>query len=343
MNMQGPEDEQFTEEQPMDPARAIVDPHHHLWDHGDVPGVAVGSKPFLLREFMRSIHDSGHRVVQTVYVECNSMYRREGPKDLRPIGETEFANGMAAMSASGRYGVCLVASGIVGAANLRLGAQVAPILEAQIAAGNGRLKGIRFPAAYADAGLFGRAPDPLAKGIMSDSAFREGVGALRRFRLSLDLWCLHSQLPDLASLASACPDITIVLDHLGTPLRFDAHLGEQAEVFPQWRSGMIELARRPNVVVKLGGLGMNVAAPIGTTGGKAPSSRLAHEWRPYVETCVDVFGARRCMFESNFPVDNATCTYGAMWNAFKLITAAYSDDEKSRLFGGTAIEVYLLN
>jgi L-fuconolactonase len=331
------------EEVPIDPERAIVDPHHHLWDHSNVPGAAPESKPFLLQEFVSVIAQSGHNVTRSVYVECMSMYRQDGPKDFRPIGETEFANGMAAMSASGRYGDCRVASGIVGTANLRLGAEVLPILEAQVAAGNGRLRGIRFITAYSDAGIFGRAPDPKKKGIVLEPAFREGVRTMQRFGLSLDVWCFHSQLKEVVDLAAACPDVQIILDHVGTPLKLDAHLGRNGEVFAHWQAGISELARRPNVVVKLGGLGMNLAAPIGTGGGHATSSTLADQWRPYVETCIEVFGAKRCMFESNFPVDNATCTYGALWNAFKLIAARYSDDEKAALFSGTATRVYRLS
>ena len=335
-------DEQGNDEKPLDPTRAIVDPHQHFWDHGSVPGVAAGAQPFLLPEFLNVVRDSGHNIVQTLYVECGSMYRREGPTDLRPIGETEFANGIAAMGASGRYGDCRVAAGIVATANLRLGAQVAPILEAQIAAGNGRLRGIRFPTAYAETGLFGRAPDPQGKSIVMDPAFRAGVLALQRFGLSLDVWALHTQLPEVADLASACPAITLVLDHLGTPFKLGAYAGRDAEVFEQWRKGILDLARRPNVVIKLGGLGMDLSAPIGTAGVKASSSQLAAEWRPYIETCIAAFGARRCMFESNFPVDNATCSYGALWNAFKLVVASYSEDEKTALFSGTAQHVYRL-
>jgi L-fuconolactonase len=331
------------EEQPLDPERVIVDPHHHLWDHSNIPGVTAGAKPFLLQEFASVLEQSGHTVTHSVYVECMSMYRQDGPKDFRPIGETEFANGMAAMSASGRYGECRVASGIVATANLRLGAEVLPILEAQVAAGNGRLRGLRFITAYSDSGLFGRAADPARKGIALSSGFREGVRAMQRFGLSLDVWCFHTQLNEIVDLASACPDIQIILDHVGTPLTLDAHLGRDAEVFAQWRSGIGELARRPNVVVKLGGLGMNLAAPIGTTGGQAHSSTLADRWRPYVEVCIEAFGVNRCMFESNFPVDSATCTYGALWNAFKSIAASYTDDEKTALFSATAKTVYRLS
>jgi L-fuconolactonase len=334
---------EFQDEPPLDSSCVIVDPHHHLWDHGNIPGVASGSKPFLLPEFARVIDASGHNIIRTVYVECSSMYRREGPKDLRAIGETEFANGMAAMAASGRYGSCLIADGIVGTANLRLGAAVLPVLEAQLAAGNGRLRGIRLSTAYSDAGLFGWPADPNRKGILLDPTFRAGARAMPRFGLSLDVWCLHTQIAELADLASACPDMSIVLDHLGTPLKFDAALGRNAQVFGPWRAAMTELARRPNVVVKLGGLGMDVTAPIGTTGGRIDSRTLADQWRPYVETCLEIFGARRCMFESNFPVDSATCTYGALWNAFKLIADSYSEDEKKALFSSTATTIYRLN
>jgi predicted TIM-barrel fold metal-dependent hydrolase len=327
------------EETPLDPAREIVDPHHHLWDYGD----ASGLKPFLLQEFVNLVNGSGHHITHTVYLECGSMYRREGPQDLRPIGETEFANGMAAMSASGRYGECRVVAGIVGTANLRLGAAVSPILEAQIAAGNGRLRGIRAATAYAEPGLFGRTQDSRPQGILLESAFQEGVRALQRFGLSLDVWCLHPQLAELVELASACPQVPIVLDHLGTPLKHGPYASRAAEVFAQWRGGIYELARRQNVVIKLGGLGMDLAKPIGSAAETTPSSQLAAEWRPYIETCIEAFGARRCMFESNFPVDRATCSYGALWNAFKLVTTACSEDEKTALFSGTAKHVYRLD
>ncbi len=335
--MNKPPTTKLVEEPPVDASRAIVDPHHHLWDHDNAP------MAFLLQEFLGVIRSSGHKIVKSIYVECSSMYRHAGPVDLRPIGETEFANGMAAMSASGRYGDVRVAAGIVGTANLRLGREVVPILEAQTAAGNGRLRGIRFPVVHADTALFGRTPDPKGKGIMLDPAFRAGVRAMRRFDLSLDVWCVHTQLAELADLASACPDITIILDHIGTPLKYDAHLGRDAEIFPQWKAAVTDLARRPNVMAKLGGLGMDISVPVGSSNGNAPSSQLAVAWRPYIETCIEVFGAHRCMFESNFPVDSATCGYGALWNAFQLIAAACSADEKTSLFSGTALDTYRLD
>jgi L-fuconolactonase len=336
------DDSPWTEEPPIDVQRVIIDSHHHLWDFGAVPGMAGDSKPFLLQEMLGLLNDAGHRVTRTVYVECHSMYRKDGPMEMRPIGETEFANGMAAMSASGRYGDCLIAAGIVGTADLRLGERVVPVLEAQVAAGNGRFRGIRVPTAYADMNLFGRPPDSALRGVMLDSSFRAGVRALSRFGLTLDLWCLHTQLGELADLASACPETMIILDHLGTPLLSDSDPQRNAEVIASWRRGIVELARRPNVLAKLGGLGMNLNAPIGASRGTARSSQLAASWRSYIDTCIEAFGPGRCMFESNFPADSA-CSYGALWNAFKLITVAYSEDEKMLLFSGTAAKAYRLN
>lgn len=326
----------MSQERPLDPERPIVDPHHHLWDHGH------GAAPFLLQDFVRTVEESGHRIVQSVYVECGSMYRAEGPMDLRPVGETEFANGMAAMAASGRYGMTKVAAGIVGSANLRLGAEVVAVLEAQVAAGNGRLRGIRFPTAHADTGLFGRPPDPRGRGLLLDPALQAAARLLSRFELCLDVWCVHTQLHELANLASACPEVTCVLDHLGSPLERDAHRGRDAPVFAQWRAGLAELARRPNVVVKIGGLGMDLRAALGASAAGTPSTTLAQAWRPYIETCVEMFGASRCMFESNFPVDRATCEYGALWNAFKTVTAGCTEEEKTLLYSRTAMQTYRL-
>jgi predicted TIM-barrel fold metal-dependent hydrolase len=329
-------------EEPLDVRRVIVDPHHHLWDFGIVPGMAQGSEPFLLPDMLTAVNDSGHRVMQTVYVECHAMYRQHGPKEMMPIGETEFANGAAAMSASGRYGECRIAAGIVGSADLRLGGKVVPVIEAQIAAGNGRFRGIRTETAYAEASLFGRPTDPALKGVMLSPAFREGVLALSRFGLTLDVWCLHTQLAELIELASACPEVQIILDHLGTPPRAASDRRRTTEVASSWRRSLKELARRPNVRLKLGGLGMELDRPIDGRRGAVCSHQLAREWRPYVEAGIEAFGPARCMFESNFPPDRATCSYGALWNAFKLTTAAYSEDEKNMLFSGTAEKVYRL-
>ena len=330
------------DESPIDAERVVVDPHHHLWDHSNSPAVAPGTKPFLIQEMMVTIQGSGQNVTHTVYLECHSMHRQDGPVEMRPIGETEFANGMAAMAASGRYGNTRVAHGIVGTAELTLGARVRPVLEAHLAAGNGRFRGIRVPSAYTEGKMFGYPTDPSLRGVMLNPALHAGVRELAPLGLTLDLWCFHPQLGELAHLASACPRTVIVLDHLGTPELFKAPSHQHRDIIASWRQGIFELARRPNTRIKLGGLASNFSGPLGGPLGTTPSTQLAVEWKELIETCIEAFGASRCMFESNFPTDTL-CTYGAMWNAYKRITAGCSEAEKQRLFSGTAREVYRLN
>jgi len=336
------------DETPIEPGRPIVDPHHHLWDYSPQfwESIYPDRQPpprFLLPEFLSTVSHSGHNITDTVFVECHSMYRNSGPEELRPVGETEFVNGIAAMSASGAYGPCRVAAAIVGTANLTLGDRVKAVLEKQIAAGNGRLRGIRMWTAYSDTGLLGMAPDWLVKGVMLDASFRRGVSALEPLGLSLDIWCVHTQISEVSELATCFPRTTIILNHIGSPLSLGPYATRQTEVFVNWKNAIAELARRPNVVLKLGGLGVDLSVPLGDHVGYASSATLVERWRPYFETCISAFGADRCMFESNFPPDNATCSYGALWNAFKLMVKGYSEDEKSNLFSGTAKRTYRLN
>jgi predicted TIM-barrel fold metal-dependent hydrolase len=320
------------DEVPLEPGRAIVDPHLHFWDIVSAAGAPQAAQRFLFPESLVMVAASGHNVTHTVFVECHQMYRQGGEPELRCVGETEFANGIAAMSASGNYGSARYAHRIVASADLALGAGVRPVLEAHLAAAGERFRGVRMALAYSDAGLFGFPCDPAAKGIMLRPEFREGARVLAELDLSLDVWCVHSQLPELAMLADALPDLEIVLDHVGTPL------DDAAEA--EWGAAIAELARRPNVRVKLGGMGMNLSGPIPAATGTGRSEALAARWRPMVETCIAAFGPARAMFESNFPPDKAAGSYGAIWNAFKRIALGYSEDEKDRLFRGTAAETY---
>src|SRR3954449_3662125 len=140
----------------IDPTRPIVDPHHHLWDRG--------GQRYMIEEMAADIA-LGHNVIATVYVDCRSMYRATGPEAFRPVGEVEFANGVAAMSASGGYGGAAICAGIVSHVNLLLGEAARPVLEAQIAAGNGRFRGIRHSSAWdqdpAVAGMYASRPQGL--------------------------------------------------------------------------------------------------------------------------------------------------------------------------------------
>jgi len=324
---------EWIEEEPLEPDLPIVDAHHHFWDH-DRPS---DFQTFLLPELLNVIGNAGHNITHTVFMECHAMYRNDGPEELKPVGEVEFVNGIAAMAASGRYGACRVA-GIVGTADLMLGGRVTPVLEALIAAGNGRFRGVRPWLAYSEHGVVGRPAHMLVAHVMADASFRDGVRALGRSGLTLELWCLRMQLDEACALASACPQTRIVLNHLASPHFRDPSRDELG----QWQSAITELAQRPNVCVKLGGLGTDVAAPMQFVRGHKTSEELASAWKPYIETGIAAFGPARCMFESNFPPDGTTSSYGALWNAFKRITKSYSGDEKALLFSKVAKDVYRL-
>ncbi|CAN7513712.1 amidohydrolase family protein [Phenylobacterium sp. LjRoot225] len=328
------------EEQPLDPLRPIIDPHLHLWDIQPAPGALQVPQTFLLPELLRTVASSGHNITHTVFVECRAMYRQDGPPELRSLGETEFANGVAAMSASGGYGSCRVAHRIVGGADLLLGAGVAAVLEAHVSRAGERFRGVRGATGFSEAGMFGAPCDPRAREAMRRPQFVDGARVLARMGLSLDVWCFHTQLDEVIDLAAALPDLTIILDHVGTPEAQGAYAGRAAEVRAEWAQKIAALARHPNVLVKLGGLGMDLSQPIGGEIGEASSAALAANWRPYIETCIEAFTPRRCMFESNFPPDKASGGYGATWNAFKIIARGCSEDEKERLFRRTAAEAY---
>ena len=321
-------------EEILDPARPIVDPHHHLWDRG--------GQRYLIEELAADI-GSGHNVIATVYVEARSMYRAGGPEALRPLGEVEFANGAAAMSASGGYGSAAICAGIVGHANLLLGEAARPVLEAEIAAGNGRFRGIRHSSAWdADAevaGMYALRP----KGLLLDPIFREGFACLAPLGLSFDAWLFHPQIGELADLARAFPDTGIVLDHCGGPIGVGSYANRREEIFANWKASIQDIAKCPNVMVKLGGLAMRLLGYDFDRRPKPPSSEdAAAAWGAYIETCIEAFSAERCMFESNFPPDKGQCSYQVIFNAFKRIAAQYSEAEKTALFTGTATEFYRL-
>jgi predicted TIM-barrel fold metal-dependent hydrolase len=321
----------------IEPDLPIVDPHHHLIDRPATNGV------YLLRDLLRDT-GSGHNVTATVYLEWLSMYRADGPEAMRPVGEIEFANGIAAMSASGGYGKTRVCAGIVGLADLALGAKVREVLEAMITAGGGRFKGIRFiSASHPDQGHWG-ASVGRPEGLLMDARIREGFAQLKPLGLSFDAWMFHTQLADLLDLARAFPDTPIVLNHVGGPIGLGRYEGKRDAVFAEWRTRINELARCPNLHIKLGGLGMRMFGFTVHAGALPPSSEeLAQAWRPYIETCIAAFGPERAMFESNFPVDKGSCGYAAMWNAFKRIAAGCSASEKAALFAGTARKFYRLD
>jgi predicted TIM-barrel fold metal-dependent hydrolase len=248
---------------------------------------------------------------------------------------------LAAMSDSGGYGPTRVAAGIVGYADLALGEAVEPVLEAHLRAGGGRFRGVRHSAAWdADPVIGNGHPTP---GLLARPAFRAGLRRLTSLGLAFDLWVFHTQLAEALDVVRACPDSTFILGHCGGPLGYGPYAGKRDEVFAQWRAGMAALAGCPNVVVKLGGMMMRLAAyDYGALAMPPSSAELAEHWKPYILTCIELFGAERCLFESNFPVEKMGIGYGEIWNAFKRIADGASEGEKRALFAGTAKRVYRL-
>ena len=310
----------------------IVDPHHHLWER---PGWR-----YLLPELLADL-DTGHNIVATVFVQCRAMHRADGPEAMRPVGETEFVNGVAAMSASGGYGPTRVCEGIVGTADLRLGEAVSEVLEAHIRVAGGRFRGIRHIVAWdADSSVVNPG-NPTTPGLLSDGAFRRGFARLAPLGLTFEAWLYHSQIDELARLAAVFPETRIVLNHVGGPLGRGGY--SRDGVFEGWARSIRGLAACPNVFVKLGGLGMKINGFDFHERAEPPSSEdLAAAWRPYVETCIEAFGASRCMFESNFPVDKGSYSYGVFWNACKLMVRGVAATDRTALFSGTAKDFYRL-
>jgi L-fuconolactonase len=336
----------------LEPALPIVDPHHHLWleTPADTALRQGDANPFnhvrreVPRYLFEELHEdltAGHNVVATIYAECGSMYRPDPGDPMRVVGEVEFANGVAAMYASGRFGQVRACSGIVGYAELMLGGAVREVLEAQIAAGGGRFKGIRNHLTHdPHIAMFAHGNPAL----MADPKFREGFAVLGDLGLTYDAWLFEPQLPQLAELARAFPQVPIVIDHTGAPLGIGHYAGPGDEVFARWKVSIAELAGCENVFMKLGGLGMPINGfPSFRQCPPATSEQLAREWSPWFETAIETFGADRCMFESNYPTDGGSGSYSTLWNAFKRVCSGASASEKMHLFAGTAARFYGLD
>lgn len=315
----------------LDPDLDIVDSHHHLWqapyryDGADLLGDLAG----------------GHAVRATVFVECGYGYRTEGPTALGPVGETERV--VATTRAASRSGVA-IAAGIVGYADLTLGARVAEVLDQQIAAGAGRFRGVRFSTGWDASPTVENTQAAKRPRMLREPQVRAALAELERRELSFDAWLFHPQLGEVAEIADAFPHLAIVLNHCGGPLGYGPYASEQARNFQAWRLALGDLAHRPNVYCKLGGL-LARGAAFDYIGAPTPptSAELARIWEPWINECIEVFGADRCMFESNFPVEKMGVPYATLWNAFKIVTRAATRGERSQLFAGTARRFYRLS
>jgi predicted TIM-barrel fold metal-dependent hydrolase len=329
------------QEAALEPMMPIVDSHHHLYDR---PGVR-----YMLDDFLADLYE-GHNVRATVFVQARAMLRANVPPHLQPLGETEFANGVAAMCASGIYGDARVCAGIVGQVDFTLGDAVGPILDRHIALAGGtadsggRFRGLRQSLTWDSNGLLMNPAYPTSRDMMESPEFRAGFAQLARRDLSFDAWVFFHQLPQLTALARSFPDTPMVLDHCGGIVRIAQYTGRHEDVFREWRNGLIELARCPNVMVKLSGLGMRLGGFAFENNRQAPTSReLAEAWRPWIENCIEAFGPNRCMYGSNFPVDKGSYAYGIGVNALKRLVAGASEEEKEQIFWRSAKAFYQLS
>ncbi len=317
------------QETALEPALAIVDPHHHLWDRG--------GHRYLGCEYLDDA-SGGHRLLATVYVECLASYRQDGPERLRCVGETQAVAGIALDTpAPGGTRLC---AGIVARADLALGEAVEEVLDAHAHVADGRFRGLRYASAW-DASSAIHAAYPTHAGMLREAAVQAGARCLARRGLSLDAWLYFHQLGDVAALAAACPALAIVVDHCGGPIGIGPYARQREAVFVQWRDAMRRLSQFHNISIKFGGLAMPLAGFAWHRRSVAPSSiELASAWQPYFDLCMELFGPRRCMFESNFPVDRSACSYTVLWNAFKRLAADLSAGERVALCSGTALRIY---
>ncbi len=326
----------LTQEPTLEPDLPICDPHHHFWDYRLE---RLPYQRYLLHELADDIN-SGHNVRSTVFVEARSMYRTTGPEEMRPVGEVEFVQGLAAASASNLYGPGRAAASIVGHANLNLGDGVRPVLEALRAASPNRFRGIRHSVTWDPHPEIENTAAHNRQGQLSSDNFRGGARVLADMGLSLEAWLFFPQLTEVADFAKAVPNLTIILNHIGGLLRVGPYANRE-EVMDTWRNGIAAVAACPNVNVKLGGIGMPRTGfdwhartkPIG-------SEELAESMAPLMNYCIEKFGPERAMFESNFPVDKVSYSYNILYNAFKRMSKDYSPSERAAMFHDTAARVY---
>ncbi len=333
----------------LDPDLAIVDTHHHLY--GDV----ADTHHYLLAQLNADL-DAGHRIAGTVYVEAyHAGWHTDGPPELRSTGEIErivrltshascgLAEPAAPNPESPTSNAHRIAIGIVSHVDLSSEHSIVPVIDAHLHAAQGRLRGVRQQATW-EGGNVGKfiTSTPMPS-LLGDRRFRANYARLQEYGLSFDATVFHTQLSDVASLADAFPDIPIVLDHMGIPIGVENYASQREQVVKHWRGALRELALRPNISLKIGGLGMPVLGfRFEARARPANSSELAEAWGPFIRDCIEAFGAGRCMFESNFPVDRQSCSYFSLWNAYKIATRELSSAERADVFGRTAARVYRL-
>lgn len=323
-------------EEPLEPALPICDAHHHLWGKRD----HRVSPRYLLDDF-RADADTGHNIVSTVFVDSHAIYRAEGPEALKPVGEVEFAAGQGAMAASGAYGKTKVAAGIIGHADMRLGAKAGATLDAMVRASPARFRGIRHCTTFDPGKDMPQHRDAPRAGLMREESFLKGVAEIEKRGLVFEAHLWHPQIDELTALARAFPSLSVVLDHCGTPLGIGPWKGRRDEVTAAWRKSMAELAKCENVTVKLGGVNMMVNGHGWHENPRPPTSdEMVAAAGPYIEESIALFGTERGMFESNYPAERNCVGFVPLWNFFKKLTKGYSAGEKARLYHDNAVRVF---
>ncbi|MFT7650120.1 MAG: L-fuconolactonase [Candidatus Poriferisodalaceae bacterium] len=323
----------LTAEDALEPELEIVDPHHHLWQ-------VEGHYGLYDLDDLHVDTGAGHNVVETVFIDCGASYRTDGAESMRPLGETEFvADRAAASDVSGRARI----AAIVSHADLTLGAAVRDVLEAHVEIAQGRFRGIRHSGARLEDPAVPTSRTQPPAGLYAMDSFRVGAATLASMGLSYEAWQYHPQLGEVAELARAMPELSIVLNHIGGPVGIGSWAGQRERVLDEWRPGMLALAELQNVSLKVGGIGMTRYGVGWENNATPPTSDIVlARWSDQLLWCIDTFGPSRCMFESNYPVDGETCRYGVLWNAFKKVSSGYSATERADLFAGTARRVYRL-
>ena len=318
----------------------IVDPHHHLWPGPPRTEGAKAENRYLLEDLWKDT-ESGHKISKTVFVECGQGYYESGPDAMKPVGETKFVYEVAEEAKLDKSKAQI--EGIVGHADMMLGSSAREVLEAHVEEGKGRFKGIRHGASWDESEEIRNSHSIPIRHIYLDSKFQQGIEQLDALNLTLDAWNYHKQIKELTELAKCFPNLKIVQKHFGGPLGIGPYKNKQEEVFSEWKDSISELAERENVYMKLGGLAM----PINGWGWHkrelpATSDELVEKHGKYYLHAINSFGVKRCMFESNFPVDKRSISYPILWNGFKRVVRDYSLEEKEFLFSKAAAEFYSL-
>tara|TARA_B100001093_G_scaffold316138_1_gene301623 strand:- start:4091 stop:5098 length:1008 start_codon:yes stop_codon:yes gene_type:complete len=319
-----------------EPEREIIDAHHHLWKTGPM------AESYELTKF-RYDTGTGHNVVGTMFVECGVSYLDTGPDRFKPIGESRFARKNAEKSeieaGPGKPPIL----GIVAYADLMQGKAAKDILLAQKEAAGEYFSGIRYATAFHPNPPEGNRRIGQIKHIMLRDTFREGFSQLRDLNISYDAWLLYDQIPELIDLANKFEDIQIVLNHLGGPIGIGLTCVNREAVLSDWKTNLDELSKCENVNVKLGGLCMPITGwAWHERTENVDLQEIYDNQADFYKFVIDLFGPRRCMFESNFPIDRLSISYKTLWNLFKLIGLSYNECEKQYLFSKTCIETYRL-